>query len=578
MQRPQTNSPVKGTSSKEFQSMPEGDGDFSTNTGTHKADNSDSFYARIVKESGNGSSQQEDVTNSGKQEVSTNSQDTNKAKATDIDSNASEVVPTNTRKKKIFSTDLDTIETEQFSSPDNSDDTKTQDKPVPNFSVGNNSVKDIFVEERTNLSQEIPSSFSKIPNDMLTGTDQLICQNSQDNSTPAPNEQQAETGANTDDAAGSESGIDKVKENKEACSNVICSDVDSKSTEKVFKDISSTTMSTTMSTARSQTGNHQDNAINPTKKETDDTATDMNSKITTYPNSQGVDGIMASLDNAGSVSSEDASRECQSKERFSTVADIVPVEQSSSQQSSEVQNVAIFSDSKETSVQDLSIEGDENTTITVASNGDPSINTTQQSHDNLQYVSTVPNLQQPLMNGDTSNIHVVKDAAIDDLKTGVDDTSAAAVNQSKVESEKEEDTHIPCTSLLTTDNIVADNNDDVHYEHRIVPISTAQSKDQKHGEAVLDKPKDNANATTAVYQDPSSIKVTHNRHAFQQYLKRKNLCYQASQTRVSQSKYSLENCLTMHTSLDVLDENNKFICQHCTEQKQSKFASLLYGL
>lgn len=31
---------------------------------------------------------------------------------------------------------------------------------------------------------------------------------------------------------------------------------------------------------------------------------------------------------------------------------------------------------------------------------------------------------------------------------------------------------------------------------------------------------------------------------------------------------SLENCLKLFTSLDVLDEDNKFICDHCTKKKQ----------
>ena len=29
---------------------------------------------------------------------------------------------------------------------------------------------------------------------------------------------------------------------------------------------------------------------------------------------------------------------------------------------------------------------------------------------------------------------------------------------------------------------------------------------------------------------------------------------------------SLENCLKLFTSLDILDEDNKFICDHCTDE------------
>ena len=30
----------------------------------------------------------------------------------------------------------------------------------------------------------------------------------------------------------------------------------------------------------------------------------------------------------------------------------------------------------------------------------------------------------------------------------------------------------------------------------------------------------------------------------------------------------LEQCLTEYTALDVLDEDNKFICKHCTEDRE----------
>ena len=33
---------------------------------------------------------------------------------------------------------------------------------------------------------------------------------------------------------------------------------------------------------------------------------------------------------------------------------------------------------------------------------------------------------------------------------------------------------------------------------------------------------------------------------------------------------SLEHCLKLFTSLDVLDEDNKFICDRCTEKKQQE--------
>lgn len=35
---------------------------------------------------------------------------------------------------------------------------------------------------------------------------------------------------------------------------------------------------------------------------------------------------------------------------------------------------------------------------------------------------------------------------------------------------------------------------------------------------------------------------------------------------------SLENCLKLFTSLDILDEDNKFICDHCTNERKVCFS------
>ena len=611
MQKPQANSSLtlKGSSLKE--SMPEtihrckGDSNISKNTESCEADNSthqqkdakisqnqdvgsskqivpvnidrkencSSTNTGIVDKS---SSSQRDVAISGKPEMSSNSQDTIESKATDTDSdasNASEVVPTSKFNKKILSTDLDTITVEQPSSQNNPE---AEDKPVPNLSVKNESAKcneDISTGEKPNLQQEIPGNFSHITNDMPIDTDKLT-HNSPDNSTPAPNKQQTESD-DTDGAVGSDGDKNNVKQNKETCSDVDCSDIDSKSAEKNYKD----TSAAVMSTGSIQTGDfsQQQDTCNLIEKDNNGAAknsNDSNQKIASYSNSEGVDGTKISLegDNTSSMLSKDVLRECQSKGNLSTTVDMVPVEQSSSQQSSKVQNMAITSDSKPTNAQgstNLSIEGDD-TTVTVASVGEASINATQQSHDNPEYALTVPNLPQPVMNDDTNNIQVDKNAAENNQQSNTDDAAAsvAETNQSEAALQTKEDTH---ANLSTTGSNVAANNDDVCHEHRIVPVNAGWSEEKKHDEAALHKPEDNANHTTAVYCDPSAVKITHDRYAFQHYLKRKGFRYQASQTKVSQNRFSLENCLAMHTNIDVLDEKNKFICQHCTEEKQSKF-------
>ena len=62
--------------------------------------------------------------------------------------------------------------------------------------------------------------------------------------------------------------------------------------------------------------------------------------------------------------------------------------------------------------------------------------------------------------------------------------------------------------------------------------------------------------------------VTKDREAFQQYLVQKQLNHLTKGNSKQATKKDLQLCLFMHTDLDVLDENNKFICQKCTSRKQ----------
>jgi len=67
--------------------------------------------------------------------------------------------------------------------------------------------------------------------------------------------------------------------------------------------------------------------------------------------------------------------------------------------------------------------------------------------------------------------------------------------------------------------------------------------------------------------------ITHNKENFQQYLIEKGLNYQSKTKQVEMC--DLQFCLSMYTDLDVLDENNKFLCQACQAQKQRKFVGRL---
>jgi len=58
----------------------------------------------------------------------------------------------------------------------------------------------------------------------------------------------------------------------------------------------------------------------------------------------------------------------------------------------------------------------------------------------------------------------------------------------------------------------------------------------------------------------------------QEYLEKKDDMYVRLETddKLSPPPDSLENCLKLFTSLDVLDEDNKFICDKCVEKKKEE--------
>ena len=78
------------------------------------------------------------------------------------------------------------------------------------------------------------------------------------------------------------------------------------------------------------------------------------------------------------------------------------------------------------------------------------------------------------------------------------------------------------------------------------------------------------NDTHAEESDNYCNTVTKDREAFQQYLIQKQLHHLTKENKKQtiKKKADLQLCLFMHTDLDVLDENNKFICRECTAKKQ----------
>ena len=69
------------------------------------------------------------------------------------------------------------------------------------------------------------------------------------------------------------------------------------------------------------------------------------------------------------------------------------------------------------------------------------------------------------------------------------------------------------------------------------------------------------------YEQPDS-KVLYYKQALNEFLKRKGFTSSASIDYRSYPGTMLEQSLSDFTKLDVLDENNKFICQQCSSGMQ----------
>lgn len=59
--------------------------------------------------------------------------------------------------------------------------------------------------------------------------------------------------------------------------------------------------------------------------------------------------------------------------------------------------------------------------------------------------------------------------------------------------------------------------------------------------------------------------ITHDKDHFQEYLSKEGLNHQLRSKTKQDDMSDLQFCLSLFTDLDVLDENNKFVCRTCTQ-------------
>ena len=76
------------------------------------------------------------------------------------------------------------------------------------------------------------------------------------------------------------------------------------------------------------------------------------------------------------------------------------------------------------------------------------------------------------------------------------------------------------------------------------------------------------------YGDEPSQTIVSDKNEFQEHLRMNGYQHQYSHSvqmfTVQQYSTDLEYCLSAFTDLDVLDEDNKFICKSCSEKQQRK--------
>ena len=112
-------------------------------------------------------------------------------------------------------------------------------------------------------------------------------------------------------------------------------------------------------------------------------------------------------------------------------------------------------------------------------------------------------------------------------------------------------------------------NNSLDADIEIMPPEELPSEKVPLEEKVNDK-KDltDVNLSTDDHQKPNPD-VALNKHELHKYLESKGLQYQMlPEVEKEQDPQRLESLLTEYTGLDVLDENNKFICETCTKNRE----------
>ena len=99
-------------------------------------------------------------------------------------------------------------------------------------------------------------------------------------------------------------------------------------------------------------------------------------------------------------------------------------------------------------------------------------------------------------------------------------------------------------------------------------VLSEHSYDRKRKSSFTECSQTNCKKLKTENDDDSSQAIVHNKNVFQEHLKENGYQYQYNCTTTDHT--DLEHCLSAFTDLDVLDEDNKFICKHCTERKQRK--------
>ena len=179
--------------------------------------------------------------------------------------------------------------------------------------------------------------------------------------------------------------------------------------------------------------------------------------------------------------------------------------------------------------------------------------------------------QRPQQNTNKKELNTNELSASHDQETSQEDQEDTKYEHTDKEQSQDNEQIAPGLEKLPASQVTNQNiQEDTKYEH----TDKEQSQNNEEIAPGLEKLPASQVTNQNIQEDNKdehtdkerNTKIITKKGYFQQYLTEKGLNHQPNGKLVKTT--DLEFCLSMYTDLDVLDEDNKFICKPCTAQKQ----------